>query len=281
MDRYWTRHTVNSVAFGSAQESLEYLEWRDSEYPLFREFSDHWGEHDGELIVDYGCGPGNDLTGFLVHTGARKVVGVDVSATALDLARQRLALHGVDSGRFELIQLSDASADTGLPDASADYTQSLGVLHHASDPLAGLSEMRRLLRPGGTGRVMVYNRDSVWLHLYVAYQKQIVEGLYPEMAVDEAFGKTTDGEDCPIALAYRPSEFGELLEAAGFKWEFLGGYLSKVELDCLRDHGREATTDAALGDEHRAFLGELSSDDDGNPVWRGLPAGVGAVYVIS
>ena len=54
-----------------------------------------WGEHDGEVILDYGCGPGNDLVGYALYTGARRIVGVDVSPRALELARDRLALHGI------------------------------------------------------------------------------------------------------------------------------------------------------------------------------------------
>src|SRR3712207_7349439 len=39
-----------------------------------------------------------------------------------------------------------------------------------------LSEFRRVLKPGGRAQVMVYNENSLWMHLYVAYLKMIVEG---------------------------------------------------------------------------------------------------------
>ena len=45
------------------------------DYPLFREFAHPWGDHDGEVVLDYGCGPGNDVTGFLLHTKAKRVIG--------------------------------------------------------------------------------------------------------------------------------------------------------------------------------------------------------------
>ena len=106
------------------------------QYPLFREFSGLWGDHDGEVLVDYGCGPGNDLVGFAIHTGARKIIGIDVSPKALGMAAERLALHRVDPTRVELIHKSDASAAIPLADASADYVQSQGVIHHAPTPTA-------------------------------------------------------------------------------------------------------------------------------------------------
>ena len=89
VDEYWTRHTVRARRFRTRRASERNLEWRLSEYPLFREFSGLWGDRDGEVILDYGCGPGNDLTGFALNTGPAGI-GFDVSQTALHLAAQRL-----------------------------------------------------------------------------------------------------------------------------------------------------------------------------------------------
>ena len=75
VEQYWTRHTVRAEHFKTKRASERNLEWRFGQYPLFREFSGLWGEHNGEVILDYGCGPGNDLTGFAIHTGARRLIG--------------------------------------------------------------------------------------------------------------------------------------------------------------------------------------------------------------
>jgi SAM-dependent methyltransferase len=278
VDRYWSRHTVNSKPFKSARKSAGYLEWRFAEYPLYREFMDLWGEHDGQTILDFGCGPGNDVTGFLLYTGAAKVIGVDVSPKALDLAQRRLDLHGIDRTRFELILSSDANPEVPLPSESVDYFQSSGVLHHTSDPEALLRELRRVLRPGGDARVMVYNYDSVWLHLYTAFVRMVLQGSFAGLSVREAFGRNTDGEDCPIARCYTPGEFGALCEGAGFSAEFVGGYPARYELDLLTQHREAAIASPELADEHRDFLRELESDEHGYPLYRGKHAGVGGVY---
>ena len=280
MDRYWNRHLVRREPFGSAEESASYLEWRFDEYPLFREFSGLWGDHDGQVVLDYGCGPGNDVVGFLIHTGARKVIGIDVSASALELARERIALHEVDPERFELIEASDSEPTIPLPDGSVAFFQSMGVLHHTSEPLAILRELRRVIRAGGEARVMVYNRDSLWLHLYTAYVIKIREGRYPELSDEEAFEHTTDGPDCPIARCYDPEEFIALCAEAGFEAGFLGGYLSRHELALLDSDGEQAIGDDRLGAEHRDFLRELERDGDGYPTWRGKHAGVGGSYLL-
>lgn len=280
VDRYWTRHLVRSDDFATPEESAEYLEWRFREYPLFREFSGLWGDHSGQVVLDYGCGPGNDVTGFLIHTDAAEVIGIDVSPTALERARKRIGLHDVPQDRYRLLQVSDAEHTVPLPDESVDFFQSQGVLHHTTDPEAILRDIRRVLRPGAEGRIMVYNRASVWFHLFCCYEVQVVDGLYADLSPEEAFQRTTDGPDCPIALCYEPEDFVALCDRAGFDAEFLGGYLSRFELERLERARDAAIADERLGDEHREFLRELEMDDDGYPTWRGKHAGVGGSYVL-
>jgi ubiquinone/menaquinone biosynthesis C-methylase UbiE len=280
VDSYWGGYTVGSPPFPTARASERYLEWRFEEHPLFREFSGLWGDRDGEVVVDYGCGPGNDVVGFLVHTGARKVIGLDVSRKALELARRRIALHGDQSQRVELIQLHDSDPRIPLADDSVDYLQCQGVLQHTSDPLSILRELNRVLKPGREARVMVYNRESVWLHLYTAYLVMELEGRYRGMDVEEAFQLTTDGPECPIARCYRAEDFTAICAEAGFDASFLGGYLSRHELDVLSSHLERALADQRLGEEHRAFLRALEFDDAGLPLHRGAYAGVGGAYLL-
>ena len=280
VDDYWADHTVNSIPFVTRRSSARYLEWRFDEYPLFREFSGLWGEHDGETVLDYGCGPGNDVVGFLLNTGALRVIGMDVSRQALELTRRRVALHKLPLDRVRLMQLNDAVPEVPLPDDSVDFLQSQGVLQHVSNPGEVLRELQRVLKPGGEARVMVYNRDSVWLHLYVAYVVMLQEGKHPELPVEEVFQLTTDGPECPVARCWRAEDFIGLCEQAGFQAEFLGGYLSRHELQLLDRYRQRGIADERLAGEHREFLRGLEFDDHGLPSYRGHHAGVGGAYVL-
>jgi SAM-dependent methyltransferase len=280
VEDYWEGHTVNSTPFATRRASARYLDWRFQEYPLFREFSGLWGEHDGEVVLDYGCGPGNDVVGFLLHTNAKQVIGMDVSRKALELARRRIALHKIRPERARLIQLNDAEPEIPLPDDAIDYLQCQGVLQHVSDPGRVLRELHRVLKPGREARVMVYNRDSAWLHLYTAYVVMLLEGQHSGMSVEDVFQLTTDGPDCPIARCWRAEDFSRLCAEAGFHAEFLGGYLSQHELELLSRYREQAIADPRLGAEHREFLGALEFDERGMPMHRGLYAGVGGAYVL-
>jgi ubiquinone/menaquinone biosynthesis C-methylase UbiE len=280
VETFWTRHTVNQAPFLTARQSARYLEWRFRQYPLFRELSGLYGRHDGEAVLDYGCGPGNDVVGFALHSGARWIVGADVSPTALQLARHRLSLHGVGPDRAQLVRLSDAHVELPFDDASFDFVSSQGVLHHASDPEAILRELHRVLKPGGEGSIMVYNRDSVWFHLHVAWELLIRDGRWPGQTAAEVFHRTTDGEDCPIAHCYRGPEFVAMLERAGFEARYLGGYLSQKELLAMQVSWGHAIADERLADEHRAFLRGLRYDYQHRPMHGDLHAGIGGAYRI-
>jgi ubiquinone/menaquinone biosynthesis C-methylase UbiE len=278
VDHYWSEHTVNSKPFKTARESEEYLKWRASVYPKFPELMQMYGSHDGEVVLDYGCGPGNDLVGFAIYTRAAKVVGIDISPKALKLSAARLALHEVPSERVELILSSDSLSSVPLEDASVDYINCSGVLHHTTDPRPILKDFYRVLRPGSRACIMVYNRDSLWLHLFTAYERMIVEGAFRGMSVEEAFARNTDGVECPIARCYSAEEFREMCEAAGFACEYAGGYLSDTELKSYRKHHRAALRDERLADEHKRFIGELVFDAEGLPTHQGKYAGIGGVY---
>ena len=278
VDNFWGKHTVNSLPFKTQQESLDYLEWRFEQYPLFRELMGLWGDHTNEVVLDYGCGPGNDLTGFLMYSKAKKVIGVEVSEKALRLASRRLALHKIDQERVELVQISDAEPKIPIEDNSVDYIYCEGVLHHTSYPERILLEFYRVLKPGGSASIMVYNRNSIWLHLYTAYEKMIVQNAFPGLKLEEAFARNTDGVDCPIARCYTSAEFIDLCSAAKFRTEYLGGYLSKIEMNILKRLKHQALADDRLENVHKDFLKNLINDKKGYPMYQGKYAGIGGVY---
>ncbi len=280
VDSYWGCHTVNSTPFKTPKASLNYLEWRFEEYPLFRELMELWGNHTGQVILDYGCGPGNDLTGFVIYAHAKKVIGIDVSEKALMLASQRLSLHKVNPQSVELIKISDAEPKIPLESQSVDYIYCEGVLHHTSYPEKILTEFRRVLKPGGTTSIMVYNYDSIWLHLYIAYEKMIVQNAFPGLTLAEAFTSNTDGVKCPISRCYRSKEFMGICTEAGFQVEYKGGYLSKFEIDLLSKLKPQALEDNGLSDEHKNFLKALAYDANGYPLFQGKYAGIGGVYLL-
>lgn len=270
---YWTRHNVTGHhRFASAAESLAFFHWRNSQYPNYIALMPVAG-FDGRAVLDFGCGPGHDLVGFSTYSECKTLVGVDVSPTSIAEARSRLRLHGSDAEMIEILP----GRPLPFPDAAFDHIHTSGVLHHVEDPVSTLKELRRVLKPAGTLHAMVYNRDSIWTHLKVAYLRTIVEGLYGDLSLAERFARSTDGEDCPISRCYQPAEFMAVARTAGFDGRFAGAAVSLIELSLL-PRRFEAMMDPRLPAESREFLESLTFDQQMIPHRNGQVAGIDGVY---
>jgi SAM-dependent methyltransferase len=186
-------------------------------------------------------------------------------------------LHGI---KAETVVLGHDAISLPFADKTFDHIHSSGVLHHTKDPFAILMELNRVLKPGGTMNVMVYNYDSIWVHLYVAYQRTIVEGLYPDKSLRDQFTHSTDGENCPISNCYRPEEWEALCKSAGFNARFIGAAVSVYEAS-LMPLRFAAIQDRRLPAESREFLLKLKLDDRGYPIINGSYAGVDACYLLT
>jgi 2-polyprenyl-3-methyl-5-hydroxy-6-metoxy-1,4-benzoquinol methylase len=94
----------------------------------------------GERVLDVGCGEGW-FAAALARAGA-EVVGVDVAEEPLRRARVRDP--GLD------LRLVDEEGEWDLQDASFDAVWAGEVIEHVADTAAWLSQVRRVLRSGGS-----------------------------------------------------------------------------------------------------------------------------------
>ncbi|MFQ5790154.1 MAG: class I SAM-dependent methyltransferase, partial [Acidobacteriota bacterium] len=111
----------------------------------------------GKKVLEIGCGVGIDLLQF-ARAGA-EVSARDLTENAVKLARANLAREGYQAD----IRQGNAEA-LDLPDGSFDVVYSHGVLHHTVNTEKAVSEVHRVLCPGGEAVVMLYNKYS-WFNL--------------------------------------------------------------------------------------------------------------------
>ena len=276
-ESYWTSHNVtNHQQFASIEQSLAYLDWRNDQYPGYIDLMPVSGQ-DGKVVLDYGCGPGNDLVGFGHYSRPARLIGMDISSSSLSESRARLALHRIPA---ELTHVKESAEHLPLDDGSIDYIYSSGVVQCTQEPSKVLREFRRVIRPTGRCRIMVYNYQSLWLHLYVAYVKCVKEGLYAGLDIRSAFALTTDGPNCPISRAYLPEEFCQLAAECGFHCRFLGAAVSLIEMGMLPLRF-EAAQRLELPAEHRKFLLALTLDARGFPRFNDHYAGVDGCFELA
>ncbi len=87
-----------------------------------------------------------------------------MNPTSIEMTRRRFALYGLDGD----IRLEDARS-LSFEDDTFDYAYSWGVLHHSPNLERSVSELMRVIRPGGGYGIMLYNRRSVLYHYVVRY----------------------------------------------------------------------------------------------------------------
>jgi len=130
-------------------------------------------------ILDVGCGTGANLLMLSKYGDAE---GVDVSEDALAFCRER-GLQSVKLG---------AGEELPYEGGTFDLVTAFDVVEHMDDDLAGVKEMRRVLRPGG--RVLIFVPAFMFLW-----------GLQDDVSNHRR--------------RYRMSELRRVLEQAGFEVE--------------------------------------------------------------
>lgn len=101
---------------------------------------------DGARVLDIGCGAGATTLDMARRVGAEgRAVGVDVSETLLELARERARAAAV--GNVDFVRADAATHDFGRPAFDAAISR-YGVMFFDA-PDAAFANLRRALQPGG------------------------------------------------------------------------------------------------------------------------------------
>lgn len=97
----------------------------------------------GGRVLDVGVGTGLELPMF---TGAKSIVGIDLSAPMLEIGKKRVAEQGLTN--VEDLLVMDAM-NLEFPDASFDAAVAPYVITTVPDPARTMDEMARVVKPGG------------------------------------------------------------------------------------------------------------------------------------
>jgi ubiquinone/menaquinone biosynthesis C-methylase UbiE len=114
----------------------------------------------GHTVLDVACGPGNFTRAFA------KTVGPEGLAVGIDASETMLARGAADNARSGLDNVALIRGDAvRLPfsDGSVDAVCCFAALHLFADPYDALSDMSRVLRPGGRIAIMTSVRRQITL----------------------------------------------------------------------------------------------------------------------
>jgi SAM-dependent methyltransferase len=157
--QYWELASCGTDAGRAEQGSRAWYDEieraRYSIEPFIPSFANFAG-YAGRTVLEIGVGAGTDFVqwcraGAVAH-------GVDLTAEAIENTSRRLALEALTAAS---LRQADA-ANLPFPSDSFDCVYSWGVLHHAIDTEMCVREAFRVLRPSGTLKLMLYNRQSLY-----------------------------------------------------------------------------------------------------------------------
>jgi len=141
----------------------------------------------GRRVLEVGCGAGTDLA--RLARGGAIVTGIDLAASAVELARKNFAQQGLD-GEFH----EGDGEHLPFPNDTFDLVYAHGVVQYTPGSRALVEECRRVLKPGGEAIFQVYNRVS-WLN-----------------ALSKLMKVPLEHEDAPVLKKFSIGEFRALLE---------------------------------------------------------------------
>jgi SAM-dependent methyltransferase len=157
VSEFWEQASCGEVYATGADERSAFEAQARARYemePYIFPFA-RFAEAAGRDVLEIGVGLGADHLEW-ARARPRTLTGIDLTQRAVEHTRRRLGLYGFES------RLEAADAERlPFPDASFDLVYSWGVLHHSPDTPRAVSEVRRVLRPGGRAAVMMYHRASL------------------------------------------------------------------------------------------------------------------------
>ena len=126
----------------------------------FAEFKKYKDKH----VLEIGCGIGTAAQSF-IENGAI-YTGIDLSDKSIDIAKKRLEVFGLSGNLFQ----ANIEELSNVNHTKFDLIYSFGVLHHTPDIKKSISNIHRMLKPGGEFKMMLYAKNS-WKYF------EISEGL--------------------------------------------------------------------------------------------------------
>jgi ubiquinone/menaquinone biosynthesis C-methylase UbiE len=187
---YWDEHihdlSITTHPVGTREFFQQLDEYRYEKLNYLSRLVD-FSTYQGKSLLEVGCGAGIDLVRF-ARAGAI-VTGIDLSTTAIELARKNIEQNGLNA---DLWVMNGESMQ--FPDNSFDVVYAHGVLQYTADVENMVAEIHRVVKPGGEVVVMVYNRNS-WLNLMRRVTKVPLEH-----------------EDAPVLKKYSISELKQFLK---------------------------------------------------------------------
>jgi len=127
----------------------------------------------GARVLEAGCGVGAQTVTLARNSTAARITSIDIAPASLAAARAAVTAAGLSN--VELLR-ADIFALPFAPQ-SFDHVFVCFVLEHLPEPLAALTALQRVLRPGGTVTVIEGDHGSAYFHPQSAFAERAIQCL--------------------------------------------------------------------------------------------------------
>lgn len=154
-------------------------------YPFLTNYVDMKGLK-GKKVLDIACGTGV-LTEQFVRMGG-DVTAIDLTPKAVELTKKRLQL-----GHLSATVLEADAQQLPFADNTFNFVCAWGCLMHMPDTPKAITEIHRVLKPGGQFLAMMYHKNSVHLRYAIQFGRGILRVKYLTYDDQSLINRYTDG----------------------------------------------------------------------------------------
>jgi ubiquinone/menaquinone biosynthesis C-methylase UbiE len=158
-------------------------------------------------VLEIGCGRGVGVEIIFERFGAARVTAIDMDPKMIERARRRLARYPADRLQLAIGEATAVSA----PEASFDAVFDFGIIHHVPIWQQAISEVARVLKPGGLFFFEEVSRKGLNRWLYRTFLEHPRENRF---SLDE-FVAELERQGIHLQAEVTPVSFGDFFIGVG------------------------------------------------------------------
>lgn len=206
---YWNRRPCNRNHSQLPVDTKEYFDEVELKKYLAEPHIPKFAQHkswNGKKVLEIGCGMGTDATNF-ARNGA-DYHGVDLSEESVKVAKKRFEVFGLKGNIQQANAEKLASYFPDLTESTKfDLVYSFGVIHHTPHPWDVIAEIKKILKVGGTLKIMMYSKIS-WKLFWVMKET----GIWDLSKLDFLMSKFSEAQvGSPVTYTYTFDELTDLV----------------------------------------------------------------------
>lgn len=163
---------------------------------------------ENKKVLEIGLGMGTDHLSMARQGGI--MYGIELTPQNLIISKKRLEMYGFNS---ELL-IGDAEY-LPYPDNSFDFIYSFGVIHHSPDTQKIISEIYRVLKPGGQCWITVYHKTSLFFWWTIFLWKYLIMCGWKKYTLKQQLSLIEYPNNNPnmVIRLYKKHEFADMFHS--------------------------------------------------------------------